>query len=405
MNEDSRRRINGLIEKLLDRHREGWAVPLCHPTFREEELSALVETYRSGWLTVGPRSEELERGFAEYTGARHALAVSSCSAALHLACIGAGLTRGDRVLVPAMTFVSTVSAIAHTGATPVFADIAGPTEPWLSASAVEAAIDERTRAILAVSYGGHPGEIAALAELARASDLILIEDAAHAAGSRLRGRHVGTFGLAGAFSFSASKNLGIGEGGMLITDDEEIAVRVRHGRWHGIGAQIWSRHHQAAPQYELGELGHNYRFDDPRAALVLRMMERLDADNRRRAALDAAYREALAPLQGIEPTARFPAGEPSSHCHFTAVLDEGIDRDAFRAALAERGVQTSVHYPPAHRGGVHAQPAASLPVTDDYARRAVTLPLFPTMDSWQLELVVEGIAAALHDPAAASAAA
>jgi dTDP-4-amino-4,6-dideoxygalactose transaminase len=372
-----------------------WRVPLCRPTFREEELDALLDTYRSGWLTTGPRTAMFEEAFCEYTGASHAVPVSSCSAALHLACLAADFKPGDEVIVPSLTFTSTVSAVAHAGATPRFAEIAGPTEPWLSAAAVEEAIDSRTKGIVTMAYGGHLGETPEIAALARERGLALIEDAAHAAGSRLDGRHAGTFGLAGVFSFSSSKNLGIGEGGMLVSDDAELADRIARLSWHGLGSQAWSRHHQSAPEYELGALGFNYRFDDPRAALLHSCLGRLDEDNRRRGAIDGAYRDAFAAHELLEPTARFPAGEPSSHCLFTAVLDPSIDRDAFRRALAEHGVQSTVHYPLLHNNGAHSQPDLLLPISEDYVRRCVTLPLFPQMESWQQELVVEAVEAAL----------
>jgi dTDP-4-amino-4,6-dideoxygalactose transaminase len=374
-----------------------WRVPLCRPTFRDEELQALLDSYRSGWLTTGPRTAQLEQAFCAYTGARHAVALSSCSAALHLAALGAGFGPGDNVVVPALTFTSTVGAVAHTGATPRFADIAGPAEPWLSAASVEEAVDDHTRGIVTMAYGGHLGETIEIATLAGERGLVLIEDVAHAAGSRLDGRHGGTFGLAGAFSFSASKNLGVGEGGMLVTDDGELATRIARQRWHGLGSQVWDRHHQAAPGYELGTLGFNYRFDDPRAALLLRCLERLDEDNRRRGAIDAAYRQALAAHDLIAPTAPPPTGEPASHCLFTAVLDGGIDRDEFRRSMASRGVQTTVHYPLLHESGAHARPEQRLPVSEDYARRCVTLPLFPQMESWQQELVVEAVGESLSD--------
>lgn len=380
-----------------------WQVPLCRPAFREEELEALLDSYRSGWLTTGPRTAQLEEAFCQYTGARHAVALSSCSAALHLAALGAGFGPGDNVVVPALTFTSTVSAVTHTGAAPRFADIAGPTEPWLSAASVEAAIDERTKGIVTMAYGGHLGETAAIADLARERGLALIEDAAHAAGSRSAGRHAGTFGLAGAFSFSASKNLGIGEGGMLVSDDAGLIERVAQQGWHGLDSQVWTRHHQSAPRYELGVLGFNYRFDDPRAALLHRCLERLDEDNRRRGAIDAAYREAFA-VGSIEPTASPPAGEPASHCLFTAVLDPGVDRDRFRESMAQRQVQTTVHYPLLHRSGAHAQPGQSLPISEDYARRCVTLPLFPQMESWQQELVVQAVDESLREQRAPLAA-
>lgn len=368
-----------------------WQVPLCRPTFRDEDLQRVLEAYKSGWLTTGPRTAELEEAFCAYVDCRHAIPVSSCSAALHLACLGAGFGPGDEVIAPALTFTSTVSAITHVGASPVFVDIAGPTEPWISAKSVEEAITDRTKGILAMAYGGHLGETDEIAEIARERGLVLIEDAAHAAGSRLGGRHAGTFGLAGAFSFSASKNLGIGEGGMLVTDDTELACRVARQCWHGLGSQPWQRHHQSAPQYELGMLGFNYRFDDPRAALVHSCLNRLDEENRRRRGIDRAYRDAFSEQELFEPTQAPPDDEPSSYCLFTGVLDPSIDRDRFRRSLAERKVQTTVHYPLLHEDGVHAQANTRLPISEDYARRCVTLPLYPQMEAWQRELVVEAV--------------
>jgi len=380
-----------------------WEVPLCRPEFRQDELEALVDSYRSGWLTVGPRTAELEDVFSQYVGARHAIPVSSCSAAMHLACLGVGLGPGDEVIVPSLTFTSTVSAVTHAGATPRFADIAGVTEPWLSTAAVEEQIGERTRAIITMAYGGHLGETPQIAELARERDLILIEDVAHAAGSRRDGRHAGTFGLAGAFSFSASKNLGIGEGGMLVTDDAELADRAARQMWHGLGSQAWTRHHQASPQYQLGMLGFNYRFDDPRSALLLSCLKRLDEDNERRAAIDRSYRAAFSQLDLIEPTDSPSCEDPASYCLFTAVLDRSLDRDEFRKSLAERGVQTSVHYPLLHKSGFYADPNVRLANSEDYASRCVTLPLFPQMESWQEELVAEAVRESLSRPVHAAA--
>ena len=380
-----------------------WKVPLCRPTFRDEDLQRVLEAYRSGWLTTGPRTAELEEAFCEYVDCRHAIPVSSCSAALHLACIGAGFGPGDEVIAPTLTFTSTVSAISHVGAVPRFADIAGPTEPWLSVAAVEEAITDRTRGIVAMAYGGHLGETEKIAELAESRGLILIEDAAHAAGSRQNGRHAGTFGLAGAFSFSASKNLGIGEGGLLITDDHDLASRAARQSWHGLGSQTWLRHHQSAPQYELGMIGFNYRFDDPRAALVHSLLDRLDEDNERRGAVDRAYREGFAEQELFEPTTAPPQGEPSSFCLFTGVLDPAVDRDEFRRSLAERGVQTTVHYPLLHTAGALAQDAARLPISEEYAGRCVTLPLWPQMEDWQRELVVDAVGEALSKAPRAAA--
>jgi dTDP-4-amino-4,6-dideoxygalactose transaminase len=348
-----------------------------------------MDAYRSGWLCMGPRTAELERSMCAYTGGGHAIAVSSCSAALHIACLAADLGPGDTAIVPSLAFAATVNAIAVTGATPRFAEIAAVERPWLSAEAAEAAIEPSTKAIVAMSYGGHPGEVAELAELAERHGLALIEDAAHASGSWQDGRHVGTFGLVGALSFSASKNLGIGEGGMLLTDDDEVARRARALRWHGISASTWERRSAAAPEYTVEAVGLNYRIDDPRAALVNARLRRLDEDNRRRAEIVAAYRAAFADVEGLTPVAAPPPGERASHCVFAIVLDEGVDRVAFRAHLSGRGVETSIHFPPLHNSPAYGEPATPLPLTEAFAERAVSLPIFPNMEEWQRGLVIE----------------
>ena len=371
-----------------------WTVPLADVVVPEEDIAAVADVYRSGWLSMGPETEALEREFAAYTGAGHALAVTNGTAALHLICVAAGLGQGDEVVVPSMTFVATVNAIAYTGAQPVFADVVSLTEPWLDPEAVEAAITDRTSAVMTMQYGGHSGQTAQLAQLAREHGLILLEDAAHAIGSRLGDRHLGTFGQSGAYSFFSNKNLAVGEGGMVVTDDDAVAARMRLLRSHGMTTLTWDRHRGHASAYDVVELGFNYRIDEPRAALARRRLARLDDDNARRAEIDARYRELLGQVDGLVP-ALAPAGDSRlAHHLFTVVLDEGIDRARFRETLAVRGVQTSVHYPPAHRFSIHATDAP-LPVTDAYGDRAVTLPMFATMTTDQHNEVVEAVRAAL----------
>ena len=362
----------------------------------DDDIAAVVDTYRSGWLSMGPRTASFERALAEFTDSAHALAVANGTAALHLICLAAGLGPGDEVVVPSLTFVASVNAVAYTGARPVFADIAGITEPWLSAAAVEEAITPRTKAIMAMAYGGHPGELPALAALAERHGLILLEDAAHAAGARAGGRHVGTFGLAGAFSFFANKNLAVGEGGAVVTDDETVAERVRLMRSHGMTSLTWDRHRGHAASYDVIALGFNYRFDEPRAALAEQRLARLDEENRRRHRLAERYRAALDDLPGLIATLPPRVGEREIPAHhlFTIVLDAGADRSAFRARLAERGVQTSVHYPPVHRFALYAQ-ASRVPITEDYAARTVTLPLYAHMTPELQEIVLEEVADAL----------
>lgn len=361
----------------------------------DADLDAVCATYRSGWLTMGPRTTDLETAFARYTGARHAVAVSSGTAALHLMCLAVGLGPGDEVVVPSLTFVATANAVAYTGATPVFADIAGLTEPWLSAQACELAVTTRTRAVLAMSYGGHAGEIEALRELCLRHDLLLLEDAAHAAGSRLHGRHLATFGTAGAFSLYSNKNLAVGEGGLVVTSDDAVADQVRLLRSHGTTSPTWDRHRDRSADYDVVALGFNYRLDEPRAALAAVRLLRLDSDNARRARLARRYRTAFADLDVAIPLGDVD-GLRSSHHLFTLVLPAARDRRTFRQRLAERGIQTSVHYPAVHRFAFYAG-GPHLPVTDAYAARSVTLPLFAHMTDDQQDRVVEAVRAALAD--------
>src|SRR3954447_10180919 len=381
-----------------------WSVPLADVRVDEDDIAAVADVYRSGWLSMGPRIQELEEAFAAYTGAPHAFAVANGTAGLHLICAAAGLGAGDEVIVPSLTFVATVNSVAYTGATPVFADVVSLTEPWLSAAAVEAAITPRTRAVMSMTYGGHAGETEALRALCEERGLLLLEDAAHGAGSRLDGKHLGTFGRAAAFSLFSNKNLAVGEGGLVVTDDDQLAAQVRLLRSHGMPTLTWDRHRGHASGYDVVALGFNYRMDEPRAALAARRLARLDADNDARRALDARYRRAVGEVGG---SCALPPvdGLASAHHLFAIVLDEGADREAFRAALAGRGIQTSLHYPPVHRFAIYAAAGAELPLTDAYAARAVTLPLYAHMTHDQQDLVIEAVAAqasrgAARDPAA-----
>jgi dTDP-4-amino-4,6-dideoxygalactose transaminase len=372
-----------------------WKVPLSDLRVPEGDIEAVAEVYRSGWLSMGPETERFERALAEYEGARFALAVSSGTAALHLLCASIGLGPGDEVVVPAMTFVATVNAIAYTGAQPVFADIAAVDRPWLSTATAAAAIGSRTRAIMTMTYGGDPGETAALAELADSRSLGLLIDAAHAIGARAEGGPVGGLGLGAAFSFFSNKNLPIGEGGALTTDDEQLARRARLLRSHGMTTLTWDRHRGHAAGYDVQALGFNYRIDEPRAVLARRRLAHLDAENAARAALDERYRLLLAEVEGVEPLRRPLPGARAAHHLFVVVLDEAIDRERLRSMLADDGIQTSLHYPPAHRFSIYSREAAPLPITDAFADRAVTLPLFAHMSHEQQDLVVEAVARAI----------
>jgi dTDP-4-amino-4,6-dideoxygalactose transaminase len=368
-----------------------WRVPLADVLVTDEDIAAVVKTYRSGWLSMGPRTEELEARFAEYVGSRHAVAVTNGTAALHLACLAAGIGPGDEVVVPSLTFVATANAIAYTGATPVFADIVSLTEPWLSAESAEAAMSPRTKAIMTVAYGGHPGETVKLREIAERHGVVLLEDAAHAVGSRVDGTHLGTLGAIGAFSFFSNKNLAVGEGGMVVTDDGDLAARLRLFRSHGMTTLTWDRYRGHASGYDVVELGYNYRLDDPRAAFALSRLDRLEAENEQRRAHVSWYRSAFEGAERFRVMTQPAAGTISAEHLFPIVLHEDVEHSSFREALASDGIQTSLHYPPVHSFSMYRDNAHELPLTASYAARAVTLPLFAHMTGEQIDLVIDAV--------------
>jgi dTDP-4-amino-4,6-dideoxygalactose transaminase len=323
--------------------------------------------------------------------------VNSGTSALLTALSGLGIGPGDEVIVPSMTFVATVNAVAYTGAHPVFAEIADLTRPWLTPSTVEPLINQRTRAILTVAYGGHPGDTPQLRALADSYRLFLFEDAAHAVGASARGQAVGTVGTAAAFSFFSNKNLAVGEGGMVVTSDKEIAERIRLLRSHGMTTLTWDRHRGHAAGYDVVALGYNYRIDEPRATLGRLRLSKLEEENAARTRAVARYRSELVDVAGISLLADPDPGDTSANHLFPIVLDEGIDREALRAALSSTGVQTSVHYPPVHHFSIYHSGAPDLPRTDAYGAREVTLPLFAHITEEQQARVIDSATAALTD--------
>ncbi len=370
-----------------------WRVTLADIRLEPEDLEAVGAAFESGWLTQGPRTESFERAFAAYTGTEHALAVSSGTAALHIACVASGLGTGDEVICPSLTFVASANAPAYAGADLVFADIRSRLDPVLCAERVAELITPRTKAVMLVHYAGYPAIDPELERLCDEHGLMVIEDAAHAAGTRVEGLHAGAWGDFGCFSFFSNKNLAIGEGGMLVTNDPELYERAKPLRSHGMTSLTWDRHRGHSYGYDVIARGFNYRLDEPRSALGESRLRRLDADNDRRRDLTALYRECLAGVEAVEvPFAARPL-EGSSH-HIFPVLVHAEGRDVRREAMSAAGIQTSLHYPPVHTFSVYAGARRGhLAATEEYAARTITLPLHPLMEDGDVEAVVEALTA------------
>jgi dTDP-4-amino-4,6-dideoxygalactose transaminase len=378
-------------------------VPLADILVDSELRAAVDEVVRSGWWSMGPKVLEFEQAFAEFCDVRHALAVANGTAALHLALLAAGCGPGDEVILPSLNFVAAANAIAHTGATPVFCDISGPDDLNLDPADLEAAIVPRTKAVLVLHYGGFPCDMQAVRKLAEQRGLIVIEDAAHAPGATWQGRPCGGLGLVGCFSFFSNKNLPVGEGGMIVTDDDAVAERLRLLRSHGMTTLTWERHRGHAASYDVVAQGFNYRLDELRAAMGLVQLRRLPDENARRGTISARYRERLDGVNGITmPFGELEEGTTSAHHLAVALLPEGR-RDDVRAALSERRIQTSVHYPPIHLFTHYTELGSRrpLPRTEAVAARVVTLPLYAHMRDEQTELVIEGVLEAIDGRAAA----
>jgi dTDP-4-amino-4,6-dideoxygalactose transaminase len=376
------------------------------PQIGEEEIAEVVATLRSGWIGMGPRTIEFERAFAEYVGAKHAIAVNSCTAALHLALIAAGVGPGDEVITTPMTFAATANVIVHTGATPVFADVDRRTQN-IDPARVAERITPRTKAILPVHMLGRPAELDPLMALAAAHDLAVIEDAAHAAEAIYRGRHVGTIGHFTAFSFYATKNITTGEGGMLVTGDDAAAERLRVLRLHGISKDAWKRYSaEGFSPYETIEPGFKYNMLDLTAALGLHQLRRVEENLALRERYVALYNEAFAELPGLIVPALEPLGPGDRHAQhlYPILLDLDrltLDRAGFIDALQERRIGTGIHFTAVHLHQYYRERfgyrRGDFPEAEYISDRTVSLPLSPAMT----ERDVEDVIAAVTDVVAA----
>jgi dTDP-4-amino-4,6-dideoxygalactose transaminase len=374
-------------------------IPVFDIRLTEGDVEAVAQCLRSGWLTMGPRTAAFEEAFAESLGVPHAVAVSSCTAALHLAYLAAGVGSGDEVIVPAMTFVATAAAVRYCGATPVLADIVGPHDFGVDPEDVERRLGPRTKAVCAVHYGGYPAAMAPLRRLCDARGIALIEDAAHApsAWAGDAGGKLGTLGLAGAFSFFSNKILACGEGGLLATRDAAVAAYARRTRSHAMTTGTWDRHRGHADGYDVVGVGFNYRLDEPRAALLHARLGGLEADIARRRALVRRYRALLGDCDAVT----VPYGDQDvarGSCYLMAVLVDADRRDDIRARMRACGVQTSVAYPAVHEFTAYlASPPRRLPRAEAVARRQITLPLYPHLTEAQQDRVVEALVEAVGE--------
>jgi dTDP-4-amino-4,6-dideoxygalactose transaminase len=374
-----------------------WRIPLSDIDFDEAESLAVQSVLKSRWLTMGKVTQEFEATFAAHVQAKHAIAVTNATAALHLACLALGLGPGDEVIVPSLTFVATANAVRYVGATPIFADVISSDDLNISPKAIESLVNARTRAIIVVHYAGYPCDMKAILSIAKQHNLFVIEDAAHAVGSELDGRPLGTWGDVGCFSFFSNKNMTTGEGGMMTTNNDDLTQKLNRLRSHGMTSLTWDRHKGHAYSYDVIDLGYNYRIDEIRAAIGLVQLSKVERNNERRRSLTQVYRDAL---QELTPQVAVPfqshMGKTSAHI-MPILLPQETKRKEFIDSMKENGIQTSIHYPPIHTFTAYKDTMSwDLPVTEDAAKREITLPLYPAMSNDDVVVVVSAIQASLN---------
>jgi len=363
----------------------------------EDDVQAVAAALRSGWLTTGPAVGEFEADLSQFVGANHGVAVCNGTAALHCTTMMLDLEPGDEVIVPPMTFAATANAVAYRGATPVFADVRRE-DLLIDPIAVEAAITDRTRAIIGVDYAGQPCDWDALQSIARAHDLTLIDDAAHALGALYKGRPIGTCADMTTFSFHPVKHITTGEGGMIVTDDPASAERLRTLRNHGITADFRTRAETGSWIYEIDELGENYRITDFQCALGSSQLRKLPAWLERRGEIAARYDAAFAESSDVRSLAVSPDVVHAYHL-YVIELAQGIDRSAVFAAMRASGIGVNVHYVPVHFHPFYRRAFGTgeglCPVAERAYEGLLTLPMYPDLSDAEVDTVIEVLQGAI----------
>jgi perosamine synthetase len=372
-------------------------LPFHRAAIEQEEIDAVIEVLRSGWLTSGPRVKEFETSFARFTGAAHALAVNSCTSALHLALIACGVQEGDEVILPTMTFAASGEVVLYCRARPVLVDCAKDSF-HIDTRQIESAITRRTRAILPVHYAGYPCDMDAILDIARRHDLRVIEDAAHSFPSRYRGKMIGTLGDITCFSFYATKTLTTGEGGMITTENPEYAERMRILSLHGINKDAWKRYTaEGTWRYDILEAGFKYNLTDLQAAIGLAQLAKAETLRLRRTAIAQRYSSSLAGIEAFEAP---PQPDDDGHAWHLYVVQVNerclrITRDQVIEELKTRGVGSSVHFIPLHLHTLYQRDlgyrAGQFPQAERQFERAISLPLFPGMTAREVDQVLDAL--------------
>lgn len=369
-----------------------YKIPLFDLNFDEKEEQAVLEVLRSKWISTGPKTAEFENLFANMLGVKHAVALSNCTVALHLAMKLVGVEPNDEVICPSLTFVATANAIRYVNAIPVFADIKSLEDFTIDPNEIEKKITSKTKAIVVMHYGGFACNMDAIMAIAQKHNIKVIEDACHGPLSEFNGKKLGTIGDIGCFSFFSNKNISTGEGGMLVTNNPQLFERAKLLRSHGMTTMSYERAKGHSTAYDVVDLGYNYRMDDIRSAIGIVQLKKIESDLKKRAQVRELYLDLLKDVEGV--TIPFLRNKDfSSNYIFPIVLKDSTyeKRDKTRNQLAENGIQTSVHYPAVHRFSIYKAFSSPLPKTDYVTDNLITLPMYSKLEKLQINQIVEAL--------------
>lgn len=375
-----------------------YRIPLFNLNFDEREAQAAYDTIKSGWISTGPKNLTLEHMFSDMWGVKYAVSMSNCTDALHVCCLVCGFSPGDEVIVPSLTFAASCNCIRYVGATPVFADIVGPDHINIDPQDIERKITPKTKGIIVVHMAGFPCKMDEIMAIAKKHNLKVIEDACHGPLSEYRGKKLGTIGDCAAFSFFSNKNISTGEGGMFITDNEEMAAKARLLRSHGMSTMSYQRASGHATEYDITCLGYNFRMDDIRAAIAIEQLKKLPDDLKVRQSVRKHYVDRLSVMEGI--AVPFADNTEFVSNYILPVVLMGSTRERrnkIRDLLHSAGIQTSVHYPAVHRFSTYRPLGAVLPQTEYVSDNEITLPMYAALTSGDVEFICNTFEKALYE--------
>ena len=367
-----------------------YKIPLFNLNFDEREAQAAYDTIKSGWISTGPKNAELEQMFIDMWGVKYAVSMSNCTSSLHTACMVCGFGPGDEVICPSLTFAASCNCIRYVGATPVFADIVGPYHINIDPADIERKITSKTKGIIVVHMAGFPCKMDEIMTIARKHNLKVIEDSCHGPLSEYKGKKLGTIGDCACFSFFSNKNISTGEGGMFITNNEEMAQKARLIRSHGMSTMSYQRASGHATEYDITCLGYNFRMDDIRAAIAIEQLKKLPGDLDMRRKVRKQYVDRLSKIEGVVVPFADNTEFVSNYIMPVVLLNSAREyRNKVREYMHAVGIQTSVHYPAAHKFSTYKEFGTILPQTEYVADNEITLPMYAALSSEQIDFICD----------------